>query len=48
LLRPDGGSTERTRGCAYLKRVVELWSGAEPAFSALEARADSLLRRCAP
>jgi tRNA A-37 threonylcarbamoyl transferase component Bud32 len=48
LLRPDAGGSERTRGCAYLKRVVELWSGAEPAFSALEARADSLLRRCAP
>jgi hypothetical protein len=27
---------------------VELWSGAEPAFSALRARADSLVRRCAP
>ncbi|HEV8454173.1 MAG TPA: hypothetical protein VGQ24_04755, partial [Gemmatimonadales bacterium] len=48
LLRPDAGASERTRGCAYLKRVMELWSGAEPAFSALKARADSLLRRCAP
>jgi len=49
LLRPEaaGGAT-RTRGCAYLKRVVQLWSGAEPAFAALRARADSLLRRCAP
>jgi hypothetical protein len=48
LLRPDARGTGHVRGCAYLKRVVELWSGAEPAFSALEARADSLLRRCAP
>jgi hypothetical protein len=48
LLRADAGGVGRTRGCAYLKRVAELWSGAEPAFSALEARADSLVRRCAP
>jgi hypothetical protein len=49
LLRPDaGGGAKRARGCTYLARVVQLWSGAEPAFAALEARADSLLRRCAP
>jgi tRNA A-37 threonylcarbamoyl transferase component Bud32 len=48
LLRTGAGAAERTRGCGYLTRVVELWRGAEPAFSALDARADSLLRRCAP
>ena len=48
LLRQDAGGAERARGCAYLRRVVELWSGAEPAFSALEARVDSLVRRCTP
>jgi tRNA A-37 threonylcarbamoyl transferase component Bud32 len=49
LLRPESaGGADRARGCAYLRRVVQLWSGAEPAFSALDTRADSLLRRCAP
>jgi serine/threonine protein kinase len=48
LLRSDAGAAERTRGCGYLKRVRELWRGADPEFSALVARADSLLRRCAP
>jgi tRNA A-37 threonylcarbamoyl transferase component Bud32 len=47
LVRKDAGAADRTRGCAYLKRVAELWSGAEPAFGALSARADSLLRGCA-
>jgi serine/threonine-protein kinase len=47
LLRPSAGGVGRTRGCAYLKRVAELWSETEPAFSVLEARADSLLRGCA-
>jgi serine/threonine protein kinase/tetratricopeptide (TPR) repeat protein len=48
LLRPEAGGAARPRGCAYLRRVVELWSGAEPVFTALETRADSLLRRCPP
>jgi tetratricopeptide (TPR) repeat protein len=48
LLRPDAGGAERQRGCAFLKRVVELWSGAEPTFSPIQIRADSLLRRCPP
>jgi hypothetical protein len=48
LLRADAGAAERVRGCAYLKRVAELWGGAEPAFGTLAARADSLLQRCAP
>jgi tRNA A-37 threonylcarbamoyl transferase component Bud32 len=49
LLRPEAaGGADRARGCGYLKRVVQLWSGAEPAFSAFRARADSLLRRCPP
>ena len=48
LLRPDTEVADRTRGCGYLRRVAELWRGAEPAFNVLDARADSLLRRCAP
>jgi serine/threonine-protein kinase len=49
LLRPEAaGGADRARGCAYLKRVRELWSGAEQAFTLLKARADSLLLRCAP
>jgi hypothetical protein len=49
LLRPEAaGGVNRARGCAYLRRVMQLWSGAEPAFATLKAQADSLLRRCAP
>jgi hypothetical protein len=46
LVRPEAEPGNRSKGCAYLKRVVELWDDAEPAFALLEAQADSLFRRC--
>jgi hypothetical protein len=48
LLRSAADGREHARGCAYLRRVVELWDGAEPAFEVLTARADSLVRKCSP
>jgi hypothetical protein len=41
LARGDGATA-----CALLRRVVELWKGADPAYRPLRAEADSLARGC--
>ncbi len=37
---------DRTLGCAYLQRVAELWSQADPSMRSLRGAADSLSRSC--
>ena len=46
LLRPEAEPGDRERGCAYLKRVVQLWAESDVAFEGLLRRADSLQRTC--
>lgn len=46
LLRPGAGPPERLAGCAYVRRVSELWSQADPQLGSLVHEADSLVRSC--
>jgi tetratricopeptide (TPR) repeat protein len=48
LLRPGGSPAQRRQGCGYVKRVSELWSGADLPMRALKNEADSLARTCSP
>jgi serine/threonine protein kinase len=48
LLHPQADGSDRARGCAYVKRVVQLWSESDAAFQGLVQRADSLQRTCPP
>ena len=46
LLRSGAEAGQRKTGCAYLRRVLELWDDADAAFAGLKKRADSLLLSC--
>jgi hypothetical protein len=46
-LHPKAEVALRTRGCAHVRRVVELWDEADETFQELKERADSLLHTCA-
>jgi tRNA A-37 threonylcarbamoyl transferase component Bud32/tetratricopeptide (TPR) repeat protein len=46
LLHPGASTAERSAGCAHLRRVVELWAGAEQSFLRLREEAESYLRGC--
>ena len=48
LLHPQANGSDRARGCAYLKRVVQLWGESDAGFQGLVQRADSLQQTCSP
>jgi tRNA A-37 threonylcarbamoyl transferase component Bud32/tetratricopeptide (TPR) repeat protein len=48
LVQSPPEPADRIRGCTYLRRVGELWRGAEAEFDSLRSLVDSLLLRCAP
>jgi tetratricopeptide (TPR) repeat protein len=47
LLRPGVTQADHRAGCAFINRVLELWSAAEPAARPLRDEAGRLARRCA-
>lgn len=46
LLRPGASRPEQQAGCAYISRVSQLWSQADPHLRSLVNEADSLVRSC--
>jgi hypothetical protein len=46
-LLASGSAADTLRACVHLRRVNELWSGAEPAMGPLAAEAAALAGRCA-